>query len=332
MTEARYGLTDEQIATLLQPVNPKRVQKDKKSKGKQSRSHLAAWDVRRWLTRIFGFVGWSDETLSLDLVHESPTKLGEAQRPGWKVVYRAQVRLVIKNLDGVVLTTFDDGAIGGSNLPDIADAHDMAMKTALSQALKRCAMNLGDQFGLSLYNDGSTEPVVLRIATCEMSVESAKVASAALVGDDDVIGDDETIVDDEGDDYSATIGADADAQDAILFEALKRETQTSTTRAELTAAGDRVKANLKKLTQAQIKELQQAWKDVNVLLISDEIDGQIEAVSQGGLAASSQNHQKIMDTIEGAKFDPDTREDFVNQLNEAFYAVKSAEAYASAPQ
>lgn len=118
----------------------------------------------------------------------------------------------------------------------------------------------------------------------------------------------------------------------ILFEALKRETQTSTTRAELTAAGDRVKANLKKLTQAQIKELQRAWKDVNVLLISDEIDGQIEAVSQGDLAASSQNYQKIMETIEGAKFDPDTREDFVNQLNEAFDAVKSAEADASAPQ
>jgi hypothetical protein len=36
------------------------------------------------------------------------------------------------------------------------------MKTALSQALKRCAVNLGDQFGLSLYNDGSQAPVVLR--------------------------------------------------------------------------------------------------------------------------------------------------------------------------
>lgn len=32
--------------------------------------------------------------------------------------------------------------------------------TAESQALKRCAINLGDQFGLSLYRSGRTEPVV----------------------------------------------------------------------------------------------------------------------------------------------------------------------------
>ena len=36
----------------------------------------------------------------------------------------------------------------------------MAVKTAESDALKRAAINLGDQFGLSLYNNGSTAPVV----------------------------------------------------------------------------------------------------------------------------------------------------------------------------
>lgn len=36
----------------------------------------------------------------------------------------------------------------------------MAVKTAESDALKRAAINLGTQFGLSLYNDGSLADVV----------------------------------------------------------------------------------------------------------------------------------------------------------------------------
>lgn len=47
------------------------------------------------------------------------------------------------------------------NQPSLGDAHDQAMKTALSQGLKRCAANLGDQFGMSLYNGGSYDAVVL---------------------------------------------------------------------------------------------------------------------------------------------------------------------------
>lgn len=47
------------------------------------------------------------------------------------------------------------------NQPSAADAHDLALKTADSQALKRAAVNCGDQFGLSLYNGGTLEPVVL---------------------------------------------------------------------------------------------------------------------------------------------------------------------------
>jgi hypothetical protein len=38
----------------------------------------------------------------------------------------------------------------------------MQLKSAISGALKRCAVNLGDQFGLSLYRDGSVAPVVQR--------------------------------------------------------------------------------------------------------------------------------------------------------------------------
>jgi len=147
-------LTEQQAGFLLQPISEKRV------RHLRGMSHLEAWDVRRQLIRIFGFEGFTIETQSLDLVAERESKSGDRSR--WTVVYRAQVRLTLKATDGRPLTVFEDAAAGDAvNQPSLGDAHDLAMKTALSQALKRCAVNLGDQFGLSLYNDGSQAPVVL---------------------------------------------------------------------------------------------------------------------------------------------------------------------------
>jgi hypothetical protein len=143
-------LTPEQVKTLLAPINPSRVQ------NLNGQSHVEAWDVRRWLNRVFGFGGWSDETLELACVAQTEISKGR-----WTVVYRAQVRLTVRTPDGRTLSSWDDAASGAAqNQPRLGDAHDMAMKTALSQALKRCAVNLGDGFGLSLYNDGSRRPVV----------------------------------------------------------------------------------------------------------------------------------------------------------------------------
>lgn len=147
------SLTDYQLKTLLAPVNPRRVGQVR------GMAHMEAWDIRRQLIRIFGFGGYSIDTLALDLVAERENKTGERSR--WTVVYRAQVRLTVYDADGKELSHWEDGAAGDSvNQPSLGDAHDMAMKTALSQAMKRCATNLGDQFGLSLYNNGSPAPVV----------------------------------------------------------------------------------------------------------------------------------------------------------------------------
>ncbi|MFC8986900.1 Rad52/Rad22 family DNA repair protein [Streptomyces sp. NPDC057115] len=160
-------LTEQQVGFLLQPISEKRV------RHLRGMSHLEAWDVRRQLIRIFGFEGFTVETVSLDLVHENGNpnyrkrnKAGEEYGPtytAWTIVYRAQVRLTVKSTSGQIVAMFEDAAAGDAvNQPSVGDAHDLAMKTALSQALKRCAVNLGDQFGLSLYNDGSQSAVVMR--------------------------------------------------------------------------------------------------------------------------------------------------------------------------
>ena len=154
------GLTAEQLNMLLMPLTPNRVKEHK------GNAHLEAWDVRRWLTRIFGFAGWSDEILTCECIHSVTQPIGNDPNPlkhRCTAVYRVTLRLTVKDQHGNVLGSWDDGATGeGINQVSVGDAHDLAFKAAVSQALKRCAVNLGDQFGLSLYNDGDARGVVVR--------------------------------------------------------------------------------------------------------------------------------------------------------------------------
>ncbi|WP_304455906.1 Rad52/Rad22 family DNA repair protein [Nocardiopsis sp. YSL2] len=147
-------LTPEQVKTLLTGIQSDRVQRHRNN------SHLEGWDVRRTLTRIFGFGGWSDQTLELTCIREHADRIDGDIR--WWVVYRAQVRLIIRTTDGRVLSWWDDTAVGDASKQVTAgQAHDLASKSAVTQALKRCAANLGDQLGLSLYRKGDLSPVVI---------------------------------------------------------------------------------------------------------------------------------------------------------------------------
>lgn len=177
-----YGLTAEQLNMLLTPLQPGRVRQQ------AGQSHLEAWDVRRWLTRIFGFGGWEDEILTCECVHSVETPVMDnngkphALKHRCTAVYRVTMRLTIKDQWGNVIGRYEDGATGDSvNQPSVGDAHDMALKTALSQALKRCAMNLGDQFGLSLYNKGDVGGVVGRTLGHAQTPAAQEVAEDAPV-------------------------------------------------------------------------------------------------------------------------------------------------------
>ena len=150
-------VTPQQLQVLLNGIQPHRVS------NLDGMSYLEAWDIRAMLTRIWGFAGWSLlETSPTTLVYEQETTT-KAGKPAWKVAYRANMALVVHGTEGD--TSYAGAAVGEAIMPDFkrGDAHDMAIKTAESQALKRCAMNLGDQFGLSLYNNGSLEAVIRKI-------------------------------------------------------------------------------------------------------------------------------------------------------------------------
>lgn len=124
-----------------------------RSQGGRSFSYLEAWDIRRHLIRVFGYAGWSAEVLDAECVVDRPTETSGGKQ-AFQVAYRVTLRLSVPG------ATYTEVAVGGATLPDLVQAHDMAVKTAESDALKRAAVNLGTQFGLSLYNDGSGVDVV----------------------------------------------------------------------------------------------------------------------------------------------------------------------------
>lgn len=143
-----YGLTNEQYEQLLKPLPAARIAKRKQAG--MELSYLEAWDVRAHLIRIFGFGGWSATVESAELAYE------ENVNGKWSVGYKVVLRLSIHDLG----CQYTEAAVGSSTQGSRGEAHDMAVKTAESDALKRAAINLGTQFGLSLYDNGSRNDVV----------------------------------------------------------------------------------------------------------------------------------------------------------------------------
>lgn len=150
-------VTKQQQEQLLKGINPSRIAKRQGGGGK-ALSYLEAWDVKAHLIRIFGFGNWSADVIESSLAFEEKTERN------WSVGYKVTLRLVIHDLG----CTYTESAVGSASLPQRGEAHDMAIKTAESDALKRAAINLGDQFGLSLYNNGAVAPVVRQTLTVDM--------------------------------------------------------------------------------------------------------------------------------------------------------------------
>ncbi|MBG0819011.1 Rad52/Rad22 family DNA repair protein [Planomonospora sp. ID82291] len=148
----RRGLLRKQVRQLLQPINTNRVMRDGKG-----HSHITQQDNLAHLNRIFGFGNWDTDVKEVVLVFEQ-----EGRSPGrWDVCYRAVVRLTIKDPYGNVIAHYENGSAETAQNQTRGDAHELAMKSAISVAIKRASIPLGDQFGLSLYNKGQTSTLVV---------------------------------------------------------------------------------------------------------------------------------------------------------------------------
>ena len=145
--------TQEQTEQLNQPIDPKVVAF--RQQGTMQLAYLESWYVINEANRIFGFDGWSSETIQLDCV----------QSDDFCVTYIAKVRVTI----GDVIREGVGAGHGKGERVNLGDKHESAVKEAESDARKRAFMQFGSQLGLSLYDrskawknpkkDRSAEPV-----------------------------------------------------------------------------------------------------------------------------------------------------------------------------
>jgi len=150
------GFSAQQVAQLLKPIRPERVLRDGKG-----HSHVSQQDITAHLIRVFGFGSFDTDLVTLDVVFERE-RLDDKGKPlnRWDVCYRAVMRLTIRDDTGREVCHYEDGSTATAQNQTLGDAHDLAMKSAISLAKKRTAINLGDQFGLSLYNKGQVSALV----------------------------------------------------------------------------------------------------------------------------------------------------------------------------
>jgi hypothetical protein len=154
LTSEQHGSFNlQQVERLLAPLNPARIAR---LKDRGQASYLTQEDVRAHAIRLFGFGGYDCRTVEATVVYE--TEIGGS----WMVGYRVTMEVTVRDPEGRTVATYSETSVGEPMGPmrSRGDAHDFAVKTASSAAMKRCFINLGDQFGLGLYDKGSTARIV----------------------------------------------------------------------------------------------------------------------------------------------------------------------------
>lgn len=171
---ARGSITAEQFKILGAPLNQRRIAK-RSGGGSAKLSYLEAWDVKAHLTRVFGFCNWDSLVSDIRLVS------CEQDGNKWVACYQVTVTLRIRDQHGLPLCEFAEAAVGTGQLPQKGEALDMALKTAESDALKRAAIALGTQFGLSLYDNGNTQDIIRHTLVLPAELREAKNTPAPKV-------------------------------------------------------------------------------------------------------------------------------------------------------
>jgi hypothetical protein len=109
-------------------------------------SYLEGWYSISEANRIFGFDGWSRETV------ESRCALARENKGIFLAVYIARVRLTVA-AEGTTIIREGHGSGEGRGISP-GEVHDIALKAAETDATKRALATFGKPFGLELYRGG----------------------------------------------------------------------------------------------------------------------------------------------------------------------------------
>ena len=135
------GFSDKQLKALRRNLDHRCV-RTRTANGREL-SYIEGWYAISQANRIFGFDGWSRETV------ESRCVLSRENRGAFLAVYTAKVRITVE-ADGMKIIREGHGSgEGRANSP--GEVHDTALKAAETDATKRALATFGKPFGLELY-------------------------------------------------------------------------------------------------------------------------------------------------------------------------------------
>ena len=182
-SEFRYcEVVGEATGKLLgEPLDPRLISHTTDEEDGFKKSHLTGHTVIAQLNRIFGYGGHSWEVTS------GPSPIGRGgvdQQTGEILVpqgYTCTGRLAVKTKSGPV--SFDGVGVESLDTDGTFGAHDMAIKGAETDAMKRAARHLGTQFGLSLYFGGVTDMPAHFRANGEAPAKAEAAPAAREQGD-----------------------------------------------------------------------------------------------------------------------------------------------------
>lgn len=112
-------------------------------------SYIEGWYAVSQANRIFGFDGWSRETL------EARCVLARENRGSFLAVYTAKVRITVQAEGSTIIR--DGHGSGERRGTSPGEVHDIALKAAETDATKRAFATFGRPFGLELYRKDKAE-------------------------------------------------------------------------------------------------------------------------------------------------------------------------------
>ncbi len=144
------GFTAKQVEALRR--NPaSRYIRTREANGRQL-SYLEGWYALSEANRIFGFDGWSRESVEVRCV------LARESRGAFRAIYVARVRITVHARGATVIREGHGSGEGQGTSP--GEVHDIALKAAETDATKRALATFGRPFGLELYrNERSRKPL-----------------------------------------------------------------------------------------------------------------------------------------------------------------------------
>ena len=162
--------TPEQNRALDAPLDGSCV--STREQGGKTLSYVEAWHCIAEANRIFGFDGWTRETVTLEETNRNLVELTGARGAyqQWRVGYLAKVRVTCGG--GVREGT---GFGSGMSKPEaLGEAIESAAKEAESDAMKRALMTFGNPFGLALYDKSQANVADPTTAAADFAIASLR--------------------------------------------------------------------------------------------------------------------------------------------------------------